>query len=116
MTTTYIFKNYLGEFQTISVNDILSFHTDTVPRYTGRITKIDDENIHISWTGHYGKNVLALQEVFIPKMVNYHHITKTNNDDIVLHLSGIDTSTELSKKFIDQIELNINKDYGNINV
>lgn len=110
-TNTYIFKNYLGEFQTISVNDILSFHTDTVPRYTGRITKIDDENIHISWTGHYGKNVLALQEIFIPKMVNYHHITKTHNDDIILHSSGIDTSIQA----IDQIELNINKDCGNIN-
>ena len=112
MTNTYIFKNYLGEFQTISVNDILSFHTDTVPRYTGRISKIDDENIHISWTGHYGKNVLALQEVFIPKMVNYHHITKTHNDDIILHSSGIDTSIQA----IDQIALNINKDCGNINV
>lgn len=89
---TFTFTNYLGEVQTVSQNDIMSFHTDTLSRYTGRVITIVDGKAHIRWTHHFGNNALDICSITDPKMVAYHHIAKTTEDHIVLHPDGFDTT------------------------
>ena len=89
---SYTFTNYLGEVQTVSRNDILSFHADTLPRYTGRVITILDGKAHIRWTHHFGNNAVDICSISDPKMVAYHHIAKTTQDNIVLHPDGFDTT------------------------
>jgi len=95
------FINYLGEEQTVTMNDILLFNTKNTPPVTGRISGICDGNIRIWWTNNYSSNKFMVTELFTRENIQSHYITKT---DTIICLNGTDTTAQLGENLKQILE------------
>ena len=112
---SHTFIDFNGETQTVAMNNIILADAGVTGRISGLYNRAKDGKkcIRIWWTDCYGSNEFPLDEIFNQKYIDYHHITKTTESNLMLHSSGIDTTADLGRN-LGRILTDVANNYKNI--